>query len=275
MNTRIAPTPSGYLHQGNIFNFLLNWLWARSNDGKILLRIDDADAERKRKEYVEDIFRVLDWLGLDWDIGPAGPGDFEKHWSQAKRMTLYKEILDELISKELVFACECSRKQSCNCIDKRISLSTPGAALRMKVNTGATLSINDGILGTVSVAISPFIVKRKDGIPAYQVCSLADDRHFGITHIYRGEDLLPSTAMQLYIDKQLCNPYFNNCHFRHHRLLTDTAGNKFSKSAGTMGGSIIHQTTKEALLQSFAKWMGWNSDIVELREMIGKKEFSS
>jgi glutamyl/glutaminyl-tRNA synthetase len=266
MLTRLAPTPSGFLHRGNIYNFLLNWLWARACGGKVLLRIDDADSDRKRPGYVEDIFSVLHWLGLDWDIGPAGVDDFEKHWSQAYRTELYTTMLTELEVKQILFACTCSRSKTaaghtCNCINTQQSLHKPGVAWRIRVEAGAQVSFTDSELGAVNINLSQtcgsFIVKRKDGIAAYQVASLADDRHFGVTHICRGADLLHSTAMQLYIDGNLSSPYISNSHFWHHRLLKDVSENKLSKSTGLQNQSIIHTMQKEILVQDFAVWMGW------------------
>lgn len=261
MITRLAPTPSGFLHTGNIFNFLLNWHWARTNGGKVFLRIDDADAERKRPEYVDDIFRVLEWLGLDWDIGPAGPDDLEKNWSQSCRKDMYDELLNELAAKDLLFACECSRKEladgKCDCRKKQLKLSTAGLAWR--IQTAGIVSFKDKALGNIIHDLSAsgsFIVRRKDGIAAYQLASLADDRHFAVTHIGRGEDLIASTAMQLYLDKQPGIPYLNNCRFWHHPLLRDDNGNKLSKSAGDQGRSIMHSMKKEELTASFEKWTG-------------------
>lgn len=275
MLTRLAPTPSGYIHTGNIYNFLLNWLWARSNGGKVLLRIDDGDAERKRKEYVEDIFHVLDWLGLDWDIGPSGPDDFEKNWSQSLRKNLYENTLNELVEKNILFACACSRKQECTCIEKKLPLSKSGTAWKIKTTDESLVSFKDKISGEVKIDIAAtgsFVVKRKDGMAAYQVCSLVDDKYFGVTHICRGDDLKESTAMQLYIDKQLSTSYFNTCQFWHHPLLTDSSGKKFSKRTGAMGSSIINQIKKEDLFTSFAKWIGLN-DKSNLKDMVKMKIF--
>ncbi len=269
MITRLAPTPSGFLHQGNLFNFLLNWLWARANGGRVLLRIDDADASRKRAVYVEDIFRVLDWLGLDWDMGPAGPDDFELHWSQHRRNHLYTALLDELAQKKLLFACTCSRKEladtgnmyPCICLSKQLPLYTPGAAWRILHGNGATTSFIDNALGALTLDIATvaagFTVRQKDGGAAYQTASLADDRHFGITHICRGADLLPCTVMQLYMDAQLDKPCFHRCQFWHHPLLTTSGGAKLSKSAGQTGQSITESVHPQILLANFAAWMGW------------------
>src|ERR1044072_3055513 len=109
--TRIAPTPSGYLHIGNAFSFLLTALHAKKRGASLLLRIDDIDDERKRPEYVNDIFTSLEWLGIEWNEGPSGPEDFELNWSQNRRLDIYKGILPRLREAEIIFACECSRKK--------------------------------------------------------------------------------------------------------------------------------------------------------------------
>lgn len=275
MLTRLAPTPSGYIHTGNIYNFLLNWLWARSNNGKVMLRIDDGDATRKRKEYVEDIFYVLDWLGLDWDIGPSGPGDFEANWSQLKRTDLYKDILDELVKKNCVFACTCSRNQACQCAEKKTNLHQTNTAWKMKVIENSSIHFRDKILGDTAIDILPFVIKRKDGFASYQVCSLADDRHFGITHICRGNDLKESTAMQLYIDQQTALPSFYQCQFWHHLLIPGTNGIKLSKSAGVSAESIIKTYSKADIFSSFSSWMGWqHAGGITLQEMMQAPVFN-
>jgi glutamyl/glutaminyl-tRNA synthetase len=284
MITRLAPTPSGFLHTGNIYNFLLNWLWARASGGQVLLRIDDADAARKRPEYLEDIFRVLDWLGLDWDMGPTGPEDFEKHWTQAKRVDLYTNLLDELMGKQLVFACSCSRKQlgsdgpyPGHCLSKQLPLDTPDVAWRIRMGSETGVSFVDKAMGHVNINLTDttgcFVVRKKDGMAAYQLASLADDRHFGVTHIVRGQDLLPSTAMQLYLDGLLDRPYLQHCGFWHHPLLTGHEGDKLSKSAGHQAHSLMGSMDKAVLLNGFAQWMGWPQGI-GLQEMIALAETS-
>jgi glutamyl/glutaminyl-tRNA synthetase len=276
--TRLAPTPSGFLHTGNIYNFLLNWLWAKAEGGQVLLRIDDADAARKRPEYVADIFRVLEWLGLDWDLGPTGPDDFEKQWTQAQRIDLYMAILDELVHKQQLFACSCSRKQlgsegpyPGHCTHKGLPLNLPDTAWRIHIDNQTRVHFADRALGQVNIQLAKtagsFVMRKKDGMAAYQLTSMADDRHFGVTHIARGQDLLPSTAMQLYIDGLLDIPYLNQCAFWHHRLLTGQAGDKLSKSAGHQAQSLLQMVKKEELLSGFAGWMGWPQGM-GLHEMI-------
>jgi glutamyl-tRNA synthetase len=223
---RFAPTPSGYLHIGNALNFTLNWLAARLNGGKILLRIDDLDAERKRPEYVADIFENLEWLRLDWDEGPKSPQDFEENWSQHLRLPLYFKQLDKLRATGRLFACRKSRRDlapfgsqyPAEFRQQGISLDAPDAAWRV------TSSLESGL--------EDFVVRRRDGLPAYQVASLADDLHFGITHAVRGADLEPSTASQRFLAECLKEDKFLKINFLHHPLLTDERGMKLSKSEG-------------------------------------------
>lgn len=278
--TRLAPTPSGFLHTGNMYNFLLNWLWAKALGGQVLLRIDDADAARKRPEYVADIFRGLEWLGLQWDIGPTGPDDFEKNWSQHKRAALYTTVLDELADKGLVFACTCSRKQLGNeapypgtCTHQGLPLHLPDTAWRIHMTEGTTVQFTDKALGDVNIPLAAttgsFVIRKKDGMAAYQLTSLADDRYFGVTHIARGQDLLPSTAMQLYLDGLLDKKYLEACVFWHHPLLQQKDGSKISKSAGHQAQSLLQTVKKETLLADFAAWMNWPQGI-GLQEMIAR-----
>jgi glutamyl-tRNA synthetase len=224
------------------------------------------DTARKRPEYVEDIFRVLEWLGLDWDSGPTGPDDFEKKWSQKQRQPLYEETLQYLKEKELLFACKCTRSQfqpdaayPGNCLQQNLPLDNSLLSWRLKLQNGSTLNWNDAEKGPVSFNLAettgPFIVRRRDGLPAYQICSVTDDRYFGITHIVRGEDLMQSTAMQLYLDQQLPDPRLFQCRFRHHPLLLDPQGRKFSKSAGSQAHSIRSYANKSGILRGFALWM--------------------
>ena len=117
MRTRIAPTPSGYLHAGNAVNFLLTAELARLHGGSLLLRIDDLDAERARPEYLDDIFHSLEWLGIAWHEGPRDAADFQRNWSQRTRIGRYQVLLDQLRRGGHLYACTCSRKElpTCRC----------------------------------------------------------------------------------------------------------------------------------------------------------------
>lgn len=223
---RMAPTPSGFLHPGNALNFTLNWLAARLGGARLLLRIDDLDAERKRPEYVQDIFDSLRWLGLDWDEGPRSAEDFEENWSQQTRLPLYINVLDRLREKNVLFACRKSRKELAGFDndyppefrDQGLSLTDPDVAWRLKTPPG--------------LALRDFVVRRRDGVPAYQVASVADDLHFGVTHVIRGADLEDSTAAQYFIAACIGEDNFLKISFLHHPLIMDDLGQKLSKSAG-------------------------------------------
>src|SRR6188768_2417676 len=97
IRTRIAPTPSGYLHEGNLYSFVLTWLLAKSSGGQVLLRIDDMDGTRVRSEYLQDIFETLAFVGLTYDEGPVNLADFEQHFGQQHRLAQYESLLADLI----------------------------------------------------------------------------------------------------------------------------------------------------------------------------------
>jgi glutamyl/glutaminyl-tRNA synthetase len=225
---RLAPTPSGFLHAGNALNFGLNYTAARHcEDGRVLLRIDDLDNERTRPEYLQDIFDSLTWLGIHWDLGPRNPLDFEQHWSQMLRLDLYMDLLTRLRQKGLLFACQKSRKElmpfngryPAEFRHQGLDLDAPDVAWRIKTPENAPLP--------------DFIVRRRDGIPAYQVASVADDLHFGVTHVIRGADLKASTwAQQFLAECAGLSTEFSRIQFLHHPLLLDNHGEKLSKSAG-------------------------------------------
>ncbi|TNE51136.1 MAG: tRNA glutamyl-Q synthetase [Bacteroidetes bacterium] len=259
---RLAPTPSGYLHIGNAYNFILNWLAARINPGaKLLLRIDDLDQDRKRPEYVQDVFDTLFWLGLDWDEGPADPDDFERTWSQRHRLHLYHQVLAALREKQVLFACAKSRRDlepyqgeyPVAFREQGLDLEHPDVAWRIKTprSPGNDLPAD-------------FIVRRRDGLPAYQVASMADDLHFGITDIIRGLDLEPSTHAQIYIAICLDATAFTRIHFFHHPLILNTQGVKLSKSKGADALATWREKrqTPVALYQNLASWLGLPSDSV-------------
>ncbi|GAB4092741.1 nucleotidyl transferase family protein [Flaviaesturariibacter terrae] len=244
--TRIAPTPSGYLHRGNALSFLLTAARAQAAGARLLLRIDDMDRERVRPEYVADIFETLRFLQITPDEGPRDPADFEAAWSQRLRMPLYTAALDRLAAEGLVFACTCSRADllraqpdgiyTGTCRNKGLPLNTPGASWRLRTEPDLELLVHrqqgEAIRARLPVAQTDFVVRKKDGCAAYQLSSLVDDVHFGVDHIVRGEDLWESTLAQLYLAGRLGSDAFLRCSFEHHPLLTDASGEKLSKSAG-------------------------------------------
>lgn len=262
MLTRIAPTPSGYLHLGNAFSFLLTQKLAQRHSGKILLRIDDSDSERKRPEYIRDIFDSLNLLNIEWQEGPRNAADFEKNWSQRNRLSLYEKAIGKLIAEKKVFACSCSRKQlqenggryPGTCAHKNIPLDTPDTALRVHVPDEAIVFFHDEHLGEQEINLGEttgsFIIRRRDGIPAYQLISLVDDIYFGVDYIVRGTDLLHSTASQLFLAGKIGKNNFSKTQFYHHLLLPDEHGQKLSKSEGALSLKAMREAgqTREDIL---------------------------
>lgn len=240
-HTRIAPTPSGYLHAGNALNFILTDALARQTGASVLLRIDDADRERVRPEYVTDVFETLHWLGIKWQKGPTDGQTFEDRWSQRHRTGLYEDALQKLRENGAVFACDCSRTQAaegrvCRCHERKLSLDAPAVSWRLVTDRQQTLKIKsvsgEAKEATLPPEIKEFVVRRKDGLPAYQLTSVVDDVRFGMDLIVRGQDLWPSTLAQLYLSRLLNFEAFENIAFVHHPLLTNSVGAKLSKSAG-------------------------------------------
>ncbi len=244
-HTRLAPTPSGYLHAGNAINFIITHRLAAATGSRVLLRIDDLDAERTRPEYVEDIFRSLEWLGISWDEGPSGPVELERQWSQMLRLDRYAELVSALRAAGHLYACTCSRAQlratgseghyPGTCRNMDLPFDAADTSWRMRVPEVALVAVpsligQDTTLDLAKVMGDP-VIRQRNGKPAYQVASLADDIDHGITFIVRGADLLPSTACQIHISQLLGLSAFDQVRFLHHPLLRAENGAKLSKSA--------------------------------------------
>lgn len=246
MKTRIAPTPSGYLHIGNAVSFLITYCLVKRFNGKLLLRIDDLDRERYRSAFVEDIFYALDWMDIQYDEGPFSVADFEHNWSQQQRIPLYEEALKSVMEQEWVYACDCTRKAlivsgtfpiyngKCRDLNKSFYENN---AWRWRIVANTFIQWIDMFEAETTVNLNlqmgDFVVKQKNGLPSYQLASYQDDLYYKITHIIRGADLINSTAAQLYIANCCKSIDFQRIYFGHHPLITDENRNKLSKSAGS------------------------------------------
>ncbi|HTI06963.1 MAG TPA: glutamate--tRNA ligase family protein [Puia sp.] len=254
--TRIAPTPSGFLHLGNVLSFALTAALARKVGARILLRIDDLDQERVDPAYVQDVFDTLDFLDIPWDEGPRNFVEYEKEYSQLHRMEFYQEALELLKESGHVFACTCSRtgiiRDSVDgsypgtCRQKGLPFDGENTGWRLRTEEERELSVKtlgDRLVKTpLPKAMSDFLVRKKDGFPAYQLTSLIDDLYYGVDFIVRGEDLWHSTLAQHYLAFPLLEEdRFQDITFYHHPLLTDAAGSKLSKSAGDTSIQYLRQ----------------------------------
>lgn len=265
---RLAPTPSGCLHLGNAVNFVITWLLTRRAGGTLHLRIDDLDRARLRRPYLDNIFRVIDWLGIDYDQGPRGPDDFLRHHSQLLHLPAYNAVLRRLAQRPgLVQASHRSRTGGPGA---PVPLATPGAAWRARVPPGTAGRWPDAGQGPTQVALAQempdFIIRKKDGVAAYQVASVVDDLRLGTTLVVRGLDLQASTAAQLWLAAQLSETAAFNAgriQFYHHDLLTDAAGQKLSKSQpGALATGVLGQE-RSAVLAAVARLLGLPADASE------------
>jgi len=278
--TRIAPTPSGFLHLGNAYSFALTAALAEKYGAKILLRIDDLDRERVQKEYVQDIFDTLNFLDIPWHEGPRDMEEYENEYSQIHRMDLYRDALNQLEERDAVFACDCSRAQIRasspddvylgTCREKGISLDAREVNWRLKTDDSKTLKVNtltEGIIeATLPPAMNDFVIRKKDGFPAYQLASVIDDVYFDVDFIIRGQDLWDSTLAQLYLADVLDAGTFQKSTFHHHALLASPAGGKLSKSAGDTSIRYLRQQGFKAadIHTQIAQMLGTRERIINL-----------
>lgn len=246
---RFAPSPSGRMHLGNIFCCLLAWLFARSQKGRLLLRVEDLDPQRCRLEYALQMEEDLRWLGLDWDEGGSQNGKPTEYF-QSNRSAFYEKALEVLRSKGTVYPCFCTRAElhaaeaphfsdgrflySGRCLslseEQRETLSkqrTP--SLRIHVPE-ETVSFKDGLMGFYKEELQKdcgdFILRRSDGVFAYQLAAACDDGAMDMTQVVRGRDLLSSTPRQIFLLRLLGYPAPQYIHIP---LLLSPKGERLSK----------------------------------------------
>jgi glutamyl-Q tRNA(Asp) synthetase len=224
---RFAPSPTGPLHQGSLIAALASFLDARHEGGAWLVRMEDLDPPREETGAARRILDSLENHGLHWD---------EEVLFQSRRGAAYAAALGELAAGGHLFSCDCTRAMlgpdgACRgrCRERQGQLAGP-TATRVAVPPDCHIEFNDRIQGCVATAlgveVTDFVVKRKDGLDAYQLAVVVDDAWQGISHIVRGSDLLDSTARQVFLQQLLGYP---TPHYSHIPVITDGAGRKFSK----------------------------------------------
>jgi glutamyl-tRNA synthetase len=207
---RFAPSPTGYLHVGGARAVLYNWLFARQQDGELLLRIEDTDVERNRPELVDNILEMIRWLGLAWDGEPI---------HQSDRVDLYREAADKLQAAGRAYWCDCdpgavqARAAARGgppgydgfCRDRGLRPG-PGRALRFRTPDDGTTVVSDVVRGEVSFenrTLEDFVILRSSGMPTFLLANLVDDADMAITHVLRGEEHLNGTPKYLLIGEAL------------------------------------------------------------------------
>ncbi|ATH07250.1 hypothetical protein BIY24_04660 [Halobacteriovorax marinus] len=274
MRTRIAPTPNGHLHLGNIFNFIYTAYRASQLGIELGLRIDDHDHIRCEDIYIEEIFEAIELLQIDLDFGPKNLSDFKENFSQANKHDEYWDFLKGLETK---FTCECSRKKVFEnnesglypgfCKNKDISFVQNLHAIRYKCpNTLYRFGANEISLQS---DIGDIILWRKDNIPSYHLVSVYEDFSDKVTHIFRGEDLLTSSAVQIALANDFGLSSFPKAENIFHHSLVIENGEKLSKSrhSDSVMGALREDPSKIYLL--FSEFMSLQPS-ENLSELISK-----
>ena len=249
---RFAPSPSGRLHLGNLACSLLAWLSAKHQGGRIVLRIEDLDAERCPRKYADALEEDLEWLGLFWDEG-GGSGGPNGPYYQSECAAIYTESYNKLEAQGLVYPCFCSRAQlhaasAPHTSDGNViypgtcrGLTTEQIAEKRKKKAPAyrlmvpdeDITFTDGCMGPHTENLlrdcGDFYLRRADGVFAYQLAVVVDDALMGVTQVVRGADLLSSTPRQLWLYRELGLPAPE---FYHMPLLLAVDGRRLSKRDG-------------------------------------------
>lgn len=278
---RFAPSPSGRIHLGNIFCSLLAWLSARRQGGRVVLRIEDLDTARCPRRYAEQMERDLQWLGLTWDEGP-GVGGLHGPYEQSARTALYQAALARLEEQGLVYPCFCTRAElhaasaphredgqviypgTCARLTAEEALRRAwetgrAPALRLRV-PDERISFTDGHMGPYGENLlrecGDFLLRRSDGMFAYQLAVVVDDAAMAVTEVVRGEDLLSSTPRQLYLYRLLDLPAPA---FFHVPLLLTHDGRRLSKRNADAGlDDLQGRYTAAEILGKLAYLGGFN-----------------
>ena len=238
---RFAPSPSGRMHLGNLWSCLLAWLSARSVGGRMVLRLEDLDPDRCRQEYCDQVMRDLEWLGLDWDNEPV---------YQSRRSDIYAEFFRKLEEQGLIYPCYCTRAE-------RLAANAPHRSDGIAVYDGRCRRLSEQERQDLSASRRPawrvavpeeeitftdlcqghyseqlardcgdFILRRSDGVYAYQLAVVVDDALMGVTQVVRGSDLLDSTPRQIWLNRQLG---FTPPDYAHVPLLLAADGRRLAK----------------------------------------------
>jgi glutamyl-tRNA synthetase len=279
--TRFAPSPTGYLHIGGLRTALFNWLWARKNGGRFLLRIEDTDLSRNSEDALEAILKAFEWVGLDYD------GEVEY---QSKRFDIYKKYIDQLLKEGKAYKCYMSKEELDELRASQMARGerprydgryrdfkgTPpdgiSPVIRIKAPLEGEITFEDGVKGQIVISadeVDDFIIARSDGTPTYNFVVAIDDALMGLTDVIRGDDHLYNTPKQIVVYQALG---FTLPKFYHVPMIHNEKGKKLSKRDGALD---VMEYKKEGFLPeallNFLVRLGWShgdKEIFSLEEMI-------
>ena len=273
VRVRVAPSPTGSLHVGTARAALFNWLYARSRSGVFIVRVDDTDKERSTAEFEADILDSLRWLGLEWDEG-VGVGGPHGTYRQSDRYDRYREVALELVESGAAYydartpdELEAMRRQAQSEAKhpghyiRRPEKEASEGVIRFSIPQDHTVVFEDLVRGTVSFEpgdVDDFLILRSNGTPTYHLASTVDDIDYEITHVARGEDLLPSTPKHILLTRALGAA---EASYAHLPLLFGTDGKKLSKRHGAASLTSYRDAgyLPEALT-NYLSLLGWALD---------------
>ncbi len=282
VRTRFAPSPTGALHLGGGRTALFNWLYARNQKGKFILRIEDTDAERSTQESVDEILASLSWLGLNWDEGP---------FYQSQRTALYEEKVEQLLREGKAYRCWCSKEE----LDaKRAALEAAGKkpmydracrdrtdgdlsqphVIRLKAPLTGVTSFVDSLRGVVEFRneeLDDLIIRRSGGGVIYNFVVVIDDAGMGVTHVIRGDDHLANTPKQVLLYKALG---YEVPRFTHVSMILGQDKKRLSKRHGAESVIAYREMgyLPGALINGLAR-MGWgcgDQEVFTRQELVEK-----
>lgn len=291
---RMAPSPTGFVHLGNVRSALFCLLFARQQGGRFVLRLDDTDVQRNRPEYEQAIYDGLHWVGLDWDEGPDVGGQFGPY-RQSERIDLYRQAAVQLLQSGAAYRCYCTaeeieadrqaaeRSHEPYRYSRRCLVNPPAGrqefAVRFRVPEGET-SFHDLIRGELrfdNAVIGDPVIVRSNGMPVYNFASPVDDANMQITHVIRGEEHVPNTPIQLMLLDALGYPRPEA--FAHLPVIVGKDGKKLSKRRHPETRLGLYKELgylPEALLNYLAL-LGWNpgttQEIFTFEELVAQFSF--
>jgi nondiscriminating glutamyl-tRNA synthetase len=280
VRVRFAPSPTGFVHVGSLRTALYNYLFARHNNGKFILRIEDTDQDRLVEGAVDNLLNVLKWTGLDYDEGPEKEIDSACYY-QSKRLEIYHKHIKILFDKGHAYACFCSNERleqmrseqigrgedprydghcrSINPNEAKIRMQNDPYIIRMKIPSGEIVVVNDVVRGEVSFQtdiLDDQVLIKSDGFPTYHFANVVDDHLMEISHVIRGEEWLTSTPKHVLLYKMFD---WEIPKFAHLPLLLNADRSKLSKRQGDV--AVEDYRDKGILPQAlvnFVALLGWN-----------------
>lgn len=305
MNVRVrfAPSPTGNLHIGNARTAIYNYLFARANNGKLILRVEDTDRERSKPEFELSQLKDLEWLGIEFDESPSRPGNYGPY-RQSERTKFYNDAAEKLINEKKAYYCFCSDEEltrkkemakqagklphydgTCRHLspEEAIEKKARGEACTIRFNAPSkAYKCEDGVRGRVVFPenmVGDFVIIRSNGLPTYNYCCVIDDAHMKISHVIRGEDHLNNTVRQLMVYEAIgATPPA----FFHVSLLIGNDRQKLSKRHGaTSVANYREQNYLPSSLTNYLCLLGWSHpeekdyfEIASLGKLFDTRRFS-